>query len=146
MADIDHLQDLFAPLGGVSFKRMFSGYGIMKDGMMFALVARDVLYLRADDAAVARHKAEGAPQWTPHMRGKTMTTMPYWRVPERLFDEPDEFADWAREAFAIARRHKAGKAPKAKKAAKRAAAAKPKPPAKKKSPTKAKRKTAPKRR
>jgi DNA transformation protein len=127
MADIDHLQELFAPVGGVSFKRMFSGYGIMKDGMMFALIASDVLYFRADDAAVERHKAEGAPQWTPHMRGKTMTTMPYWQVPERLFDEPEEFAEWARAAFAAAKSNKAAKAPKDK----RASAAKPKTAAKK---------------
>ncbi|MEJ0012598.1 MAG: TfoX/Sxy family protein [Bauldia sp.] len=124
MADVDHLTELFAPVRGVTFKRMFSGYGIMKDGMMFALIAGDVLYFRADDAAVARHKAEGAPQWQPHMRGKTMTTMPYWQVPERLFDEPDEFAEWAREAFAIAKRHNAEKAKKKPAARKKPAAAK----------------------
>jgi DNA transformation protein len=141
MADIDHLTELFAPLPGVSFKRMFSGYGIMKEGMMFALIASDVLYFRADEAAAQRHKAEGAPQWTPHMRGKTMTTMPYWQVPERLFDEPEEFANWAREAFAIAKRHKTEKsAPKAKKRA----VEKPRTAAKR--PAKSKPKTAPKRR
>jgi DNA transformation protein len=148
MADIDHLQELFAPVGGVSFKRMFSGYGIMKDGMMFALVASDILYFRADDAAVARHKAEGAPQWTPVMRGKTMTTMPYWQVPERLFDEPDEFAEWAREAFAIAARHRASKAPRKKAAAKSKTPAKPvaRKPAAPKKASKPKMKAAPKRR
>ena len=117
MADVDHLEELFAPLGGVSFKRMFSGYGIMKDEVMFALIASDVLYFRADDPAAGRHVAEGAAQWTPTMRGKVMA-MPYWQAPERLLDEPDEFADWAREAFAIARQHKAAKsAPKARKTA-----------------------------
>lgn len=117
MADIDHLTELFAPLGGVSFKRMFSGYGIMKEGVMFALISRDVLYFRADDASVDRYKSEGAPQWQPHMRGKTMTTMPYWQLPERLYDEPDEFAEWARQAFVIAERHKAAKAAPKKKSA-----------------------------
>lgn len=149
MADIDHLQELFAPVGGVTFKRMFSGYGIMKEGMMFALIASDIVYLRADDAAVARHKAEGAPQWTPHMRGKTMTTMPYWQVPERLFDEPEEFAEWAREAFAIAKRHNAAKGAKGKKAAKPKASKNPKAAAKKLAASKSPRqkpKAAPKRR
>jgi DNA transformation protein and related proteins len=112
MADVDHLTELLAPLGGVSFKRMFSGHGIMKEGVMFALIARDVLYFRTDDKSVVRHQAEGAPQWQPHMRGKTMTTMPYWQVPERLYDEPDEFAEWARDAFAAAVRNKTEKAKK----------------------------------
>jgi DNA transformation protein len=115
MADVDHLAELFAPLGGVSFKRMFSGYGIMKDSVMFALISRDLLYFRTDAAAVERHKAEGARQWQPHMRGKTMTTMPYWQVPERLFDAPEEFAEWAHHAFAAAMRNRQEKAPKGKK-------------------------------
>ncbi|HVZ14440.1 MAG TPA: TfoX/Sxy family protein [Bauldia sp.] len=111
MADVDHLAELFAPLGGVTFKRMFSGYGIMKDGMMFALISRDELYLKVDDDFATRFRAEGSRQWRPRMRGKTMA-MPYWQLPERLFDEPDEFAEWARTAFEVTRRLKAAKKPK----------------------------------
>ena len=36
--------------------------------------------------------------------------MPYWRAPERLYDEPDEFIDWCRAAVAVARRSEAAKA------------------------------------
>ena len=45
----DHLAELFAPLGGVVFRRMFGGVGVFRDGLMFALVADDVLYMKADD-------------------------------------------------------------------------------------------------
>jgi DNA transformation protein len=110
VADVEHLTELFAPLKGVTFKRMFSGYGIMKDAMMFALISRDELYFKADDDLAARFRAEGSRPWTPTMRGKVMT-MPYWLVPERLFDEPDEFAAWARDAFDATRRLKAEKKP-----------------------------------
>ena len=27
--------------------------------------------------------------------------MSYWRAPERLYDEPDEFVEWARRALAV---------------------------------------------
>jgi DNA transformation protein len=134
MADVDHLTELFAPLRGVSFRRMFSGHGIFKDGVMFALISRDLLYFRTDEAAAARHAAEGAAQWSPHMRGEAKP-MPYWQVPERLFDEPDEFAEWARQAFALTKRLKAEKKPAAKKK-----------PAPKKPAAARKAKTAPKRR
>ena len=30
--------------------------------------------------------------------------MPYWRLPDRLYDEPDEFTEWAVSAFDVARR------------------------------------------
>lgn len=103
MPAADHLAELFAPLGGVSIRRMFGGLGIFKGGLMFALVADDVLYFKADAETALTFAAEGCEQWTPEMKGRVMA-MPYWQAPERLYDEPDDFADWAREAFAVALR------------------------------------------
>jgi DNA transformation protein len=100
----DHLADLFAPLGGVVFRRMFGGLGIFRDGRMFALVAGDVLYMKADAATSPSYAAEGSgPFVYAGMRGKA-TAMAYWQVPERLLDDPDEFVAWARAAFAVALR------------------------------------------
>jgi DNA transformation protein and related proteins len=53
----DHLEELFAPVGGVSIKRMFGGLGIFKGGLMFALVADDVLYFKADETTTPAFKA-----------------------------------------------------------------------------------------
>ena len=38
--------------------------------------------------------------------------MSYWRLPDRLYDDPDELARWARQALAVAQR-KATAKPKA---------------------------------
>jgi DNA transformation protein len=98
----EHLAELFARLDGVVFRRMFGGLGIFRDGLMFALVAGDVLYMKVDDTTQGAYAAEGSgPFVYDGMRGKT-TAMPYWRIPERLLEEPEEFADWARTAFAVA--------------------------------------------
>ena len=43
----------------------------------------------------------------------TEKPMPYWRAPERLFDEPDEFRAWALRAVDVAIRADAGKAGRA---------------------------------
>ena len=46
----DLLEELLAPLGGVTIRRMFGGRGIFKDGLMFALLSsRGVFYFKADD-------------------------------------------------------------------------------------------------
>lgn len=104
----DHLQDLFAPLSGVSFRRMFGGVGIFRDGLMFALVADGTLHMKVDDITRADFEAEGCSPWV--YEGKNgAVTMPYWPAPERLFDEPDEFAAWAQRAFEVAVRANAGK-------------------------------------
>ena len=116
----DLLEDLLAPLGGVTIRRMFGGRGVFKDGLMFALMSsRGVFYFKADEETAPAFAAEGSEQWTPEMQGRVMP-MPYWRAPERLFDEPDDFAEWARAAFAVAVRTQKAKAQpgKAKAAAK----------------------------
>jgi DNA transformation protein len=111
------LEELLAPMGGVSLRRMFSGHGIFRDGLMFGLVIRDVLYLKADDATRAAFEAEGSAPFTyTGAKGREVRTS-HWRVPGRLFDEPDAFIEWARTAFAAAGRAAAEKSAKAKKPA-----------------------------
>ena len=97
----DLLEDLFAPLGGVSLRRLFGGIGVFKEAIMFGLVADDVLYLKADDETSGRFAAEDCGPFIYDGRGKSVA-MPYWRLPDRLLDEPDEFAAWARIAFDVA--------------------------------------------
>jgi len=108
--DHDFIRDLFAPFGPVTVKRMFSGAGIFADGLMFGLVVRDVIYLKVDDANRAEFEREGSAPFT-YTRGKksgrpSQHALPYWRLPERLYDDPDELAEWARRAFAAAERKK----------------------------------------
>jgi len=108
--DQDFIRDLFAPFGPVMVKRMFSGAGIFADGLMFGLVVRDVIYLKADDANRADFEREGCAPFS-YTRGKksgrpSEHALPYWRLPERLYDDPDELAVWARRSFAAAERKK----------------------------------------
>src|SRR6478672_12240916 len=45
----DFLKDLLAGFGPVSIRNMFSGAGVYADGVMFAILAEDTLYLKADE-------------------------------------------------------------------------------------------------
>jgi DNA transformation protein and related proteins len=106
--DPDFIRDLFASFGPVTVRRMFSGAGIFSDGLMFGLILRDVIYLKADESTIAGFEREGCAPFT-YTRGKqsgrpSEHALPYWRVPERLYDDPDELALWARRAFAAAER------------------------------------------
>jgi DNA transformation protein len=108
--DTDFIADLFAPFGPVTIRRMFSGAGIFHDGLMFGLIVRDVIYLKADETSTGDFEREGCGPFT-YTRGKAsgqprQHALPYWRLPERLYDDPDELSAWARRAFAIAERKK----------------------------------------
>ena len=123
--DRDFLIDLFADFGPVTIRRMFSGFGISADGTNFALALRSGLYLRADEETIPRYEAEASKPFQYQTRAKTVTVGSYWELPARLFDDPEELAEWARAALAAAQRAALRKRPKVRKAAKKAAAQKP---------------------
>ena len=101
--DRDFLLDLFSGFGPVTLRRMFSGYGVSRDGINFALVLRGAIYLRSDERTIPQFEAEGAKPFQYTARGKTITLNSYWQLPERLYDDVDELAAWARGAFEAAR-------------------------------------------
>ncbi|OWJ64680.1 TfoX/Sxy family protein [Inquilinus limosus] len=101
---IDFLRDQIAPLGPITPRRMFGATGLFCEGVMFGVVAEDALYLRVDDHNRAAFKeAESHPPLSYEKQGRVID-LSFWRVPDRLFDEPDELIDWARSALAAAHR------------------------------------------
>jgi DNA transformation protein and related proteins len=100
----EFLREQLAPLGRVTMRRMFGKTGVFCDGLMLAMVRDDALYVRVDDGnrAVFR-EAESFPPLNYERQGGSID-LAFWRVPERLFDEPDELVAWARAALAAAGR------------------------------------------
>ena len=108
--DTEFIRDLFAQFRPVKVRRMFSGAGLYCDGMMFGLVVRGTIYLKADESSSADFVREGSGPFT-YTRGKASGrpsehALSYWRPPDRLYDDPDELAVWAERALAIAQRQK----------------------------------------
>ena len=101
---IAHLTDVLRPLGGVTARRMFGGAGIFRDGLMFGLIADEVLYLKADTETVADFEAEGLGPFTYGTKNGDRILTSYWRAPERLVDDDDEMRLWCRRAAEVATR------------------------------------------
>ena len=99
---LDMLCELLAPLGDIRVKRMFGGAGLYADDVMFALIDDDTLYFKADASTRARYEAEGLGPFVYDGK-KRPVEMSYWRAPERLYDEPEEMLEWARDAIGVAR-------------------------------------------
>jgi DNA transformation protein len=100
----DDIRDLFAAFGPVAMRRMFGGAGIYADGIMFALLHDDVIYLKVDADNSAAFERERCAPFTYATRGGKRGVMSYRRMPERLYDDAEELAAWARGALAAARR------------------------------------------
>ena len=103
---VEHVLELLAPFGGVSARRMFGGFGVYRDALMFGLIAGDVLYLKADGENRGEFEAAGAEPFSYTTRRKQVV-LSYWRAPEEALESPDAMKTWARSAFAAALRAKA---------------------------------------
>ncbi len=108
--DPEFIRELFAPFGAVTLRRMFGGAGIWSDGFMFALVFDGAIFLKVDAASIPDFEREGSRPFV-YTRAKSPgrvghASLSYWRLPERLYDDPDELAVWAGRALAIAQRKK----------------------------------------
>jgi DNA transformation protein len=106
--DPEFIRELFAPFGPVTLRRMFGGAGIYAGGLMFALVFDGAIFLKVDDDSIPHFRREGSEPFT-YTRAKSggrsgRASLSYWRLPERLYDDPDELAAWANRALAIAER------------------------------------------
>ncbi|WP_395713091.1 TfoX/Sxy family protein [Reyranella sp.] len=100
----EFLRDQLAPLGHLSMRRMFGKTGVFCQGVMFGMVTEDTLYVRVDNHNRETFKeAEAYPPLNYAKQGNSID-LSFWRVPERLIDEPDELVTWARAALAAAHR------------------------------------------
>ena len=100
----EFLREQLAPLGRVTLQCMFGKSGVFCDGVMLGMVADNTLYFRVDDEnRETFREAEAFPPLNYAKKG-AMIDLSFWRVPERLFDEPDELMIWARAALAAAHR------------------------------------------
>jgi DNA transformation protein len=98
---VAHVLDLMSRWGGVSARRLFGGYGLYRQGVMFALVAYDVLYLKVDARNRPEFEAASMEPFVHESKGKPVE-MPYWEAPSDLFDDADSMTRWAERAFEAA--------------------------------------------
>ncbi|MGD9925673.1 MAG: TfoX/Sxy family protein [Pseudorhodoplanes sp.] len=117
MLDAEHIRDLFASFGPVTVRRLFGGAGVYADGVMFALVADAAIYLKVDECNESDFEREALPPFSYQARNGKRAVMSYRKMPERLYDDPDQLAHWAARAHAAAQRGRGSKTRSTRKAA-----------------------------
>lgn len=99
----DRFDDLFAPFGRIMVRRMFGGEGLYRDNVMFGIVFEERIYLKTNEEGRQTFIAEGCRPFVYPMKKGDITSHNYYALPDRLYDDPDELAEWARAALAVAR-------------------------------------------
>jgi DNA transformation protein len=94
--------DQLSGLGEVLPRKMFGGVGLYCDGLFFALIARDELYLKVDDQTRPFFEAAGSTAFRPY--DDRPATMQYYSVPLAVLESAPELVGWARRALGAASR------------------------------------------
>lgn len=107
----DHVLDLLAPLGGVTRRYMFGGWGYYKDGLFFALIADGRLYFKTGPCNEEEFIAAGLAQWV-YPTDKGPMKMRYHEAPEAALESQPLMLTWARKGLAAAQEAAAKKKPR----------------------------------
>lgn len=101
---VDWLCERLAPLGPIRAKAMFGGFGLYAGDLFFAIVADEVLYLKADDTSIPEFERAGLAPFTYPMKDGRLQSMRYYPLPEEAFDDDQAFLNWARKGVEAALR------------------------------------------
>ena len=101
---ISHLLDLLAPLGDVSVRSMFGGWGFYLRGKMFALVASDTFYVKVDDVIRAGFVEQRLIPFSYESRNGRREVMSYYTVPTDAMNSSALLCEWADKGIAAAAR------------------------------------------
>ena len=95
------VEDQLSGARGVSCQAMFGGYGIYRQGQIFAIVVEDTLYFKVTDANRSDYEAAGSSPFTYESKGKRVA-MSYWQVPEEVLEDEETLGVWAEKAYRVA--------------------------------------------
>lgn len=97
-----HIVDLMRAFGSVQVRAMFGGHGLYRDGLMFALLLDERLYLKVDDNNQAAFDAQGLLPFTYVTKDGKTGRLRYHEAPPEVFEDPQVMAHWARVAYEAA--------------------------------------------
>lgn len=100
---IAYLQDSLSNWARVSARRMFGGHGLFRDGMMFAIVVDDQLYLKADTETAAAFCEQGSERFS-YLKKEQRCYINYYSAPEACLDDAEALQHWAALAYDTALR------------------------------------------
>lgn len=92
--------DLLAHMSGVTFKRMFGGFGLYLDGVVFGIITDGELYFKVDETNRAKYELAGSQPFV-YFNGKKEVTLSYWLVPSEILENPSELENWVLDSFQI---------------------------------------------
>ena len=107
---VEEVMHRFSQVTSASVRKMFGGHGIFHNGLMFALIADNELYLKADADTKPWFIEAGLSPFSYQKADGKVFNMSYYQCSEFFFEDEDETRLWTQRAI-----HAANRAPPKKK-------------------------------
>ncbi|MFZ7101493.1 MAG: TfoX/Sxy family protein [Peptococcaceae bacterium] len=98
----DYVVDQLGQLGYLNVRKMFGGAGIYHEGLIFGLIADDVLYFKVDESNRGDYTGAGMEPFRP-FAGKPMS-MSYYEVPGEVLEDSRQLFAWACKACLVSQK------------------------------------------
>jgi DNA transformation protein len=110
---VEFVLEQLSPIGEITARRMFGGHCLYCDGIVFALIGSNVLYLKADDVNRPDFEKLGLKPFQPFEDRSGV--MSYYTAPPEIFEDSDSMKRWIGSAVDAGRRAQAKKKPRKRK-------------------------------
>lgn len=98
--------DLFADLPGITSRPMFGGYGIYKNGIIFAIIINNTLYFKVGSTNKKDYESYSSEPFIYIAPSGRKSVMPYWRLPDEILELREEIPKWVDKSIQVSKNAK----------------------------------------
>src|SRR5438552_3162781 len=102
----EYIKDLFVEIDGITYRRMFGGYGIYKNGLTFAIIFKGSLYCRVDELTRGNYEKLGSQTFVYETKTGPRVLKSHLELPSAILEDPDELTIWIEKSYQAARKAK----------------------------------------
>lgn len=95
-----YVLEQLAGLGRLRSRRMFGAVGLYSGDVFFAIVSRNVVYLKVDETTRGDFVDRGMGPFRP-FADRPEASIAYYQVPADVIEDADSLAEWARKAVRV---------------------------------------------
>jgi len=100
---VNYITDMLQDLGHIDTKYMFGDWGLYLDGLFFAILVDDNLFVKVDDQSRESFERDKLEQFSYMRKGKRCF-LSYYKVPDEAIDDIDSLKYWAQLGYQAALR------------------------------------------
>ena len=102
------IYDLMGDDPHITTRKMFGGYGLYKDSIIFGIIVENTLYFKVDESNKAAYEEYGSKPFH-YSNGTKEVVMSYFEVPETILDDREKLFEWIDQSTYISKERKTRK-------------------------------------